>query len=96
VSTPCQANILHPACCSRIRACARCSRRCGQFAVGRGPDDETQTDLTRAGAVLVTPAYMAPEQLQGKPADARSDIYAFGCVLYELLAGSRPGRERAP
>jgi eukaryotic-like serine/threonine-protein kinase len=35
---------------------------------------------------------MAPEQLQGKPADARSDIFSFGCVLYEILTGKRAFR----
>src|ERR1700733_6995182 len=68
-----------------------------QQGENRAAGDETETsDLTRAGAVMGTPAYMAPEQWQGKPADARSDIFAFGCVFYELVTGTRPGRERAP
>jgi eukaryotic-like serine/threonine-protein kinase len=46
--------------------------------------------LTTAGTVIGTIQYMAPEQLEGKEADARSDIFAFGAVLYEMLTGKRP------
>jgi Tol biopolymer transport system component/serine/threonine protein kinase len=45
---------------------------------------------TEAGAVLGTMGYMSPEQLRGQPADARSDIFAFGCVLYEMLSARPP------
>ena len=56
------------------------------------PDDPGRKVLTRVGAVLGTPDYMAPEQAMGQAIDARADLYAVGVILYEMLTGECPFR----
>ena len=60
------------------------------FGVAKVLEPDETLDLTTTGMGVGTPEYMAPEQAEGKPMDARADIYALGIVLYELFTGRKP------
>jgi serine/threonine-protein kinase len=69
---------------------ARGHARVADFGVARALEAAGGGGLTEAGMAVGTPVYMSPEQASGGQVDARSDVYALGCVLYETLAGEPP------
>ena len=66
------------------------------FGIARAVSEAIDSGITQAGLLVGTPAYMSPEQATEQPVDGRSDVYALGCVLFELLTGGPPFTGTSP
>jgi eukaryotic-like serine/threonine-protein kinase len=60
------------------------------FGVARVTEPGDQAEATRAGALVGTPSYMSPEQIQGQPVDRRTDVFSAGIIFYQFLTGQKP------
>jgi beta-lactam-binding protein with PASTA domain/predicted Ser/Thr protein kinase len=66
------------------------------FGIAQALSGPEQTQLTRVGSVMGTATYFSPEQAQGKPVDARTDLYSLGCVMFEMLTTRPPFSGESP
>jgi eukaryotic-like serine/threonine-protein kinase len=76
-----------------VLLCEDGSVKVGDFGVAKMAEG---MDLTQAGMLLGTPAYLAPERIEGKPASAATDIYSVGVMMYEFLSGQKPFEADTP
>jgi len=74
---------------ANVMLTSRGSAKLLDFGLAKLVDEAIDVTRTMDGAVVGTAAYMSPEQADGQPLDVRSDVFSFGCVLYELLSGTR-------
>jgi serine/threonine protein kinase len=60
------------------------------FGLAKSLITDTSSLVTNTNAILGTPLYMPPEQIEGKPSDQRADLYSLGCIIYQMLSGRPP------